>query len=84
VTFLFWVYMLLTGIVGVAAGELRAFERPATFAAILGVFGFAALFSIFRKNWLARPSQAELRFEEEPPDKLVTLDLSWDGGLVDP
>jgi CubicO group peptidase (beta-lactamase class C family) len=76
VTFLFWIYVVLVGIVGVAIEELQAFERPAVFAALLAVVGIAALVIIFRNNWLARPSQAELRFEEEPPDRLLSLDLS--------
>ena len=76
VTFLLWIYFLLSGIVGAALGELQALERPAVFAAILGSLGVAALFAILRNNWLARPSQAELRFEEIPPDKLLSLELS--------
>ncbi len=82
ITFLLWIYMLLTGIVGIAIGELNALERPAVFGAVLAVLAFAALLVVLRNNWLARPSQAELRFEEEPPDRLLSLDLSSDGGLV--
>jgi hypothetical protein len=75
VTFLFWIYMLLTGIVGTAVSEVQALERPGAMGVVLGVLGIAAAFSIGRNNRLAGPSQAELRFEEEPPDKLVALDL---------
>ena len=75
VTFLLWIYMLLGGIVALAAGELRALERPALFASVLAVLVAAALGAILRNNWLARPSRAELRFEEEPPDRLLSLDL---------
>ena len=80
ITFLFWIYMLLTGIIGAAIGELQALERPAVFGSVLAVLGTCALIALLRNNWQARPSQAELRFEEEPPDRLLTLDLSWDGG----
>ncbi|HTS65641.1 MAG TPA: serine hydrolase [Candidatus Acidoferrales bacterium] len=84
VTFLFWIYMLLTGIVGMAIGELDAFQRPAAIAGVLGALAFAALAAILRNNWMAHPGQAELRFEEEPPDRLVSLDLSWNGGAGPP
>ncbi len=76
VTFLFWIYILLTGIVSAAIAELEAFNRPVVLAAILGFLGIASLLLIIRNNWLARSSQAELRFEEEPPDKLLALNLS--------
>ena len=75
ITFLFWIYMLLSGMVGAAIGELQALERPAVFAAVLAVLASGALFAWFHNDWLARPSQAELRFEEEPPDRLLSLDL---------
>jgi CubicO group peptidase (beta-lactamase class C family) len=73
ITFLFWIYLLLTGIVGAAIGELRALEHPPTIAALLVVLAAVALFSVLSNN---RQPQAEIRFEEEPPDKLLTLDLS--------
>jgi CubicO group peptidase (beta-lactamase class C family) len=82
VTFLFWIYMLLTGIVGTAVAELEALGRPVVFGVVLATLGTAALLAVVRNNWLARPSEAELRFEEEPPDRLVSLDLSWEGGRV--
>ncbi len=70
------IYLVLGGVVGVAIEELEAFKRPAAFVAALAAVGAAALFIILRNNWLARAHQAELRFEEEPPDKLLSLDLS--------
>jgi CubicO group peptidase (beta-lactamase class C family) len=76
ITFLFWIYMLVTGIVGAAIGELQALERPAVFAVVLAVLGIGALLAMLRNNWQACPSRAELRFEEEPPDRLLTLGLS--------
>ena len=84
VAFLLWIYLLLTGIVGAAVGELQALQRPTAFAAVLSALGVAALGAVLRNNWLARPALAELRFEEEPPDRLLTLDLSWDGGALRP
>jgi hypothetical protein len=44
-------------------------------AAILAGLGIAALFCILRNNWLANPDRAEHRFEEEPPGRLLSLDL---------
>jgi len=81
-TFWLWIFLLLMGIIGAAVNERKALQSPAGTAAVLAVLGVAALFAILRNNWLARPGQAELRFEEEPPDRLLSLDLSWDGGSV--
>ncbi len=76
VTFLFWIYMLLTGIVGAAVAELQMLKRPSGIAGPLAVLGIATLVIVIRNNWLARVSMAELRFEEEPADRLLSLDLS--------
>jgi hypothetical protein len=76
VTFWLWLYVVLGGIVGCAVGEREALESPVTSAALLAGLGIAALVAILRNNWLASPRQAELRFEEEPPDRLLSLDLS--------
>ena len=76
VTFLLWIYVVGSGIVGCALGELHALESPAATATVLTGMGIAALFAVVRNNWLARPSQAELRFEEIPPDQLLSLELS--------
>lgn len=76
VTFLLWLYIVLSGIVGCAVGERQALESTAATAAVVAGLGMAALFAVLRNNWLARPSQAELRFEEIPPDKLLSLELS--------
>jgi hypothetical protein len=75
VTFLLWIYVLLTGVVGLAIGELEAFQRPAVFGGILAVLAIAAASAMVRNNWQAHPGQAELRFEEEPPDRLLSLEL---------
>ena len=75
-TFWLWIVLLFVGIVGAAVNELKALESPAASAAVLACLGIAALFAILRNNWLASPSRAELRFEEEPPDQLLSLDLS--------
>jgi uncharacterized membrane protein HdeD (DUF308 family) len=76
ITFLLWIYIILAGVLGCAVGEREALERPGPIAAVLGVLSIAALLAILRNNWLARSSQAELRFEEVPADQLVTLELS--------
>jgi hypothetical protein len=73
---LLWIYIILAGIVGCAVSEREALENPGATAAVLAGLGIAAAFAILRNNWLARPSRAELRFEEIPPDQLVSLELS--------
>src|ERR1019366_2344029 len=80
VTFLFWIYVILGGMVGCAVAEREMLQSPAASAALLAGLGIAALVAILRNKWLASSSRAELRFEEEPPDRLISLDLSWDGG----
>jgi CubicO group peptidase (beta-lactamase class C family) len=79
-TFLFWIYMALVGTIGCANLELQALESSLLPAALLAGFGAPAVFAVVRNNWLAAPSRAELRFEEEPPDRVLSLDLSWNGG----
>jgi formate-dependent nitrite reductase membrane component NrfD len=76
ITFLFWLYIVGMGLVGCAVGEREALENPPACAAVLAGLGIAAVFALLRNNWLARPSQAELRYEEIPPDHLVSLELS--------
>ena len=76
VTFLLWIYIVLAGIVGCAVSERKALESPAATAAVLTGMGIVAVFAILRNNWLARPSQAELRYEEISPDQLLSLELS--------
>jgi hypothetical protein len=73
ITFLFWIYMLLFVTLGAASAELYAFGKPAALAAILAGLTLAAGFCVARNNWMADPSRAELRYEEEPPDKLLSL-----------
>ena len=75
-TFWLWVFLLVVLIVGAAVNELEALESFAASAALLGGLGIAAIFCILRNNWMARPGNAELRFEEIPPDQLLSLDLS--------
>jgi hypothetical protein len=76
VTFLLWLYMILAGVLACATGERQALARPPATGAVLGGLGIAAFFALLRNNWLAGPSQAELRFEEIPPDQIVSLELS--------
>jgi CubicO group peptidase (beta-lactamase class C family) len=75
-TFWLWIYIIVAGIVGCALGEMQVLESPAATAAVLAALGIAALLAVLRNNRAAGPGQTELRFEEEPPDRLLTLDLS--------
>ena len=73
---IFWLWFLLVAVVLQAAGEERkALESPAASIAILASLGIVAGFCVLRSNWQARSNYAELRFEEEPSDRLLTLDL---------
>jgi len=76
VTFWLWIFLIFLGVVGAAVNERKAFASPAATAALLGGLGIVAAFCVLRNNRLAAPSDVELRFEEVPPDQLLTLDLS--------
>jgi hypothetical protein len=76
VTFWFWIFLIFLGIIGAAANERKALESPIATAAVLASLGIAAGSAILRNNRAARPSQAELRYEEIPPDQLIGLELS--------
>ena len=76
VTFWFWIFLIFLGIIGAAANERKALESPIATAAVLASLGIAAGSAILRNNRAARPSQAELRYEEIPPDQLISLELS--------
>ncbi|HEV2447458.1 MAG TPA: serine hydrolase, partial [Candidatus Sulfopaludibacter sp.] len=80
VTFWFGMVLLFVVIVGAAVNEREALQSPTASAAVVACVGIAALLAALRNNRLAAPSQAELRFDEVPPDQLLSLDLSWDGG----
>jgi hypothetical protein len=75
-TFWLWIYIIVGGIVACALGELQVLESAAATAAVLAALGIAALLAVLHNNRAAGPGQTELRFEEEPPDRLLTLDLS--------
>ena len=75
-TFWLWIYIVGSGVLVCSAGERRVLESPAATAVLVAGLGLAALAAIVRNNWLAAPSRAELRFEEEPPDRLLDLNLS--------
>jgi CubicO group peptidase (beta-lactamase class C family) len=75
-TFWLWFWVLLLGLIGAVVNERKAFQSPAATAAVLTGLGIVALFCVLRNNRLAGPSRAELRFEEIPPDRLLSLDLS--------
>jgi CubicO group peptidase (beta-lactamase class C family) len=76
VTLLLWIYIAGSGILVCAMGELRAMENPVAGIAVLAGMGAAAVFAVVRNNRLARPREAELRYEEIPSDQLVSLELS--------
>ena len=76
ITFLLWLYLVLAGVLGAAAGEIQALANPASIFTILAIIGGAALFAVIRNNRLARPDQAELRYEEVPPDQVLSMELS--------
>jgi CubicO group peptidase (beta-lactamase class C family) len=76
VTFWLWIFLIFMGIIGAAVNERKAFESPVASTALLGGLGIAAVFCALRNNWMAAPSDVELRFEEVPPDRLLSLDLS--------
>jgi CubicO group peptidase (beta-lactamase class C family) len=75
-TFWLWIFLVFFGVVEAAVNERTAFESPAATAALLAGMGIAAVFCILRNNRLAAASDVELRFEEIPPDRLLSLNLS--------
>ena len=75
-TFWLWIYILLAGIVAAAVNERDALKNPTAAAALLAGLGIAAASCVFRNHRVAARSYAELRFEEIPPDQLLSLDLS--------
>ena len=76
VTFWIWIFLIFLGIIAAAVSERKALESPTATAAVLAVLGIAAGSAILGNNWRASPSQAELRYEEIPPDQLISLELS--------
>jgi len=76
VTFWLWIFLIFLGIVGAAVNEKKALESLTATVAVLAALGIAAGSAILRNNWLARPSQAELRYEEIRTDQLISLELS--------
>ena len=80
VTFLLWLYVVFAVVVTAAVSERQALESGSAIIGVVSVLALAAVACVLRNNRLARPDQAELRYEEIPPDQLVSLDLSWDGG----
>jgi len=75
VTFWLWLYVILAGIVAAARGESEALGNPPAIGAVLAGLGAAAIFCVVRNHRAAAAGDAELRFEEEPPDKLLSLNL---------
>jgi len=75
-TFWLWFFLLFLGLMGAVMNERKAFASPAATIAVLVGLGIPALFCVLRNNRLAGPTRAELRFEEVPPDRLLSLDIS--------
>jgi hypothetical protein len=75
-TFWLWIWIVFFGVVEAAVNERSAFESPAHRAALLAGLGIAAVFCLLRNNRLAAASDVELRFEETPSERLLSLDLS--------
>ena len=75
-TFWLWLLLILLGVAAAAAGERKLFESTAGTTALLGCLIAAAAGAVVHNNWRARRNDAELRFEEIPPDQLVSMDLS--------
>jgi len=74
--FWLWFWVVFLGHIGAVLNERKALESAAATTAVLAGLGIAALFCVVRNNRAARPVCAELRFEEVPPDRLLSLDLS--------
>lgn len=75
VAFVLWIYLLLSGILGGAIEEREALREPARFAAVVAILAAAALFAALWNERQARSDVAELRFEEEPGDRVMALGL---------
>ena len=75
-TFWLWIFLIVTLVLRAAVHEREAFENPLAGAAILCGLGIVAGFCMLRNHRLASPNHAELRFEEIPPDQLVSLNVA--------
>lgn len=73
--FLLWMYAIVGFVIETAVGESKALQSATGTAMVLGGLAIAALIAVLRSNWQARDGEAEVRFEEEPSDRLVTLNL---------
>jgi CubicO group peptidase (beta-lactamase class C family) len=74
--FWIWIFLLISLTTGTALNERKALQNSAETAWLLAVLAIAALFVVMRNNRLARPRYAELRYEEVPPDQVLSLDIS--------
>lgn len=74
-TFWLWLYVILAGIIAGAKGESEALGNATATGALLAGLAVVAAVCVIRNNRAAAPGEAELRFEEEPADKLVSLNL---------
>jgi hypothetical protein len=76
IMFLFWAYLIFGFLIEAAVWERKALQSIQGSLGVLVVLGVAAMISIIRNEWLARQPELELRFEEVPPDQVLTLELS--------
>jgi CubicO group peptidase (beta-lactamase class C family) len=74
-TFWLWIYLLGGLLLPTADSERKVLESPTGTLAVLASLGAAAIFCVLRNNSLARQSSVELRFEEIPSDRLISLEL---------
>ncbi|MBV9296004.1 MAG: beta-lactamase family protein [Acidobacteriaceae bacterium] len=75
-TFWLWIFLIVTLITGAAVNEREALQSAAATGAVLAGLGTVAVLCMLRNNWLASDENTELRFEEIPPDQLVSLNVS--------
>ncbi len=76
ITFWFWLYLAVAGTIGASIEEREILKSGAGSAILLASLALIALFLILRNEVVAADPHIELRFEEIPDDKLVTLGLS--------
>jgi CubicO group peptidase (beta-lactamase class C family) len=64
--------------------EQQALQDVTMYVSLLSVLGAVWLWARWRTTSLANTETADLHFEEEPSGQMVTLELSWTGGLPTP
>jgi CubicO group peptidase (beta-lactamase class C family) len=74
-TFWLWLYLAMVGVLAAAEAERNVLASAPATAALLAILAIAAAVCVARNHRLADAADAELRFEEIPPDQLVRLNL---------